>query len=165
MPGARRLFGEDTLKWVGLSLLYYLCATACRQTRPAICPKHIETPEYPLLARQTRQMGEVTLSVTIDAEGKVQHVVVMPVKPNQRAYQLLQDSAIENVQHWTFVKPPTAPYTEVIVYDYEDDPSLPPSGGAKRTPVITKVLFDLPDHVRILTNVPIIDANKSKIQP
>jgi len=110
-------------------------------------------------------MGEVTLSVTIDAEGKVQHVVVMPAKPNQRTYQLLQDSAIENVQHWTFVKPPTAPYTEVVVYDYEADPSLPPSGGAKRMSVITKVLFDLPDHVRILTNVPINDANKSKFQP
>ena len=149
-----------------MSLLYYLCAAAClSQTQPGICPKHIETPEYPLLARQTRQMGEVTLSVTIDAEGKVQHVVVMSVKPNQRAYQLLQDSAIENVQHWTFVKPPTAPYTEVIAYDYEDDPSLPSSRGAKRMPVITKVLFDLPDHVRILTNVPIIDTNKSKLQP
>ena len=87
--------------------------------------------------------------------------------PAQRSFaeQLLQDSAIENVQHWTFVKPPTAPYTEVVVYDYEADPSLPPSGGAKRMSVITKVLFDLPDHVRILTNVPINDANKSKFQP
>lgn len=159
MPGARR-HGEDTLKWTGISLLYYLCATACLgQTEPAICPKHIETPEFPLLARQTRLRGEVTLSVTIDAEGKVQRVAAMPAKPNEKhAYQLLQDSAIENVRHWTFVKPPKAPYTEVIVYDYEDDPSLPPSG------VTTKVLFDLPDHVRILTNVPIIDTNKSQFQ-
>ena len=110
-------------------------------------------------------MKAVSLGWPHRAEGKVQHVAATPAKPNQRAYQLLQDSAIENVQHWTFVKPPTAPYTEVIAYDYEDDPSLPSSRGAKRMPVITKVLFDLPDHVRILTNVPIIDTNKSKLQP
>ena len=89
----------------------------------------------------------------------------MPGKPDHRVYQLLQDSAIENMQHWTFTKPSTAPYTEVFVYDYEDDLSLPPSGGPKRLPVITKVLFDLPDRARILTNVPIIDTNGSGSQP
>lgn len=56
-----------------------MCATASfGQTQPAICPKHMETPEYPLLARQTRLMGEVRLLVTIDAQGKAQHVAAMP---------------------------------------------------------------------------------------
>jgi hypothetical protein len=108
---------------------------------------------------QLSRMKAVSFGWPHRAEGKVQHVAATSAKPNQRAYKLLRDSAIENVQHWTFVKPPTASYTEVIVYDYEDDPSLPHSV------VITKVLFDLPDHVRILTNVPIIDTNKSKFLP
>ena len=149
-------------KSIVVSLLLLVATASFGQSQPAICPKHIETPEYPLLARQTRLMGEIVLSVTIDAEGKVQHVSAKTEKPNQKAFQLLRNSAIENMQRWTFTKPPTAPYTEVIVYDYEDDPTLPPSGGPKALPVITRVVFDLPDRVRILTNVPIIDTNKSK---
>jgi TonB family protein len=99
------------------------------QTQPAICPKHIESPTYPMLARQVRLTGEVTLSVTVDADGKVQHVTALPGDAKRQAHKLLRDSAIENVQHWRFSKPPTPQYTEVIVYEYEDDPSLPLSGG------------------------------------
>lgn len=144
------------------SLLLVVATTCFAQTQPAICPKHIETPEYPLLARQTRQMGEVVLLVTIDADGKIQHVMAILDKPNQQVYPLLQNAAVENMQHWTFAKPPFAPYTEVVVYDYEDDSSLPPSGGPKALPIITRVVFDLPDHVRILTNVPMMETDKSK---
>jgi Gram-negative bacterial TonB protein C-terminal len=110
-----------------------------------------------MLARQVRLMGEVTLSVTVDADGKVQHVTALPGEAKRQAHKLLRDSAIENIQHWTFSKPPTPQYTEVIVHEYEDDPSLPPSGGPKRLPVLTKVVFDLPDHVRVLTNAPIVE--------
>ena len=149
-------------KRIVASLLLVVATTGFAQTQPAICPKHIETPEYPLLARQTRQMGEIVLLVTVDADGKVQHVTAILDRPNQRLYPLLQNAAVENMQHWTFAKPPFAPYTEVVVYDYEDDPSLPPSGGPKALPIITKVLFDLPDRVRILTNVPMIETDKSK---
>jgi TonB family protein len=121
--------------------------------------KHIETPEYPPLARVTRQMGEIVLLVTIDADGKVQRVAAILDKPNQQVYPLLQNAAVDNMQHWTFTKPPFAPYIECCLR-YEDDPSLPPSGGSKNIPVITSVMFDIPDRVRILTNVPIIDTNK-----
>jgi hypothetical protein len=110
-------------------------------------------------------MGEVTLSVTVDAEGKVQHVVALPGSANRQAPKLLRDSAVENMQHWTFSKPPTAPYTEVIVYDYEDEPSLPPSGGPKGLPVLIKVEFDLPDHIRISMNGPIIEPGEAKERP
>ena len=147
------------------SLLLLVATVSFGQTQPAICPKHIETPEYPALARQTRLMGEIAHSVTIDADGRVEHVTAVVGKDKPQPYPLLQNSAVENMQHWTFTKPPFVPYTEVIVYDYEDDLSLPPSGGPKRLPVITKVMFDLPDRVRILTNVPIIDTDKSKSRP
>lgn len=147
----------------GLVFLLCMFAVPClAQTQPAICPKHIESPTYPQLARQTRLMGEVTLSVTVDADGKVQHVTTLPGDAKRPAHKLLRDSAVENMQHWTFSKPPTAPYTEVIVYDYENDPSLPTSGGPKGLPVLTKVVFDLPDHVRISMNDGFIETNKSK---
>jgi hypothetical protein len=42
-------------------------------------------------------MAEIVLSVTIDAEGKVQHVSAKTEKRNQKAFQLLQNSAIENI--------------------------------------------------------------------
>jgi len=113
-------------KSIVVSLLLLVATVSFAQTQPAICPRHIETPEYPPLARVTRLMGEVVLSVTIDADGKVQHVTATAEKQKQ---QLLQNSAIDNMQHWTFTKPPFAPYTQLIVYDYQDDPMLPPSGG------------------------------------
>jgi len=96
---------------------------------------------------------------------KVQHVVVLPGNENRQTPKLLTDSAVANIQHWTFSKPPMAPYIEVIVYDYEDDPSLPPSGGPKRLPALTKVVFDLPDHVRISMNTPIVEPGESKERP
>jgi TonB family protein len=149
-------------KWIGISL-FHMCAVSCfGQTQPAICPKHIEAPAYPQLARQTHLTGGVTLSVTIDADGKVQHIATIAGKTSQHAHRVLQDSAVENMQHWTFNKPPSSPYTEVIVYDYEIDPTLPASGGPQRLPVTINVVFDLPDRVRILTNGDTIDPNKSQ---
>ena len=152
-------------KWSRVLLLCMFAVPCLGQTQPPICPKHIESPTYPLLARQARLMGEVALSVTVDAEGKVQRVVALPGSANRQVHNLLRDSAVENMWHWTFSKPPTAPYTEVIVYDYEDDPSLPLSGGPKRLPVLTKVVLDLPDHVRISMNAPIFNPSESKERP
>lgn len=152
-------------KWSRVLLLCMFAVPCLGQTQPPICPKHIESPTYPPIARQARLRGEVTLSVTVDAEGKVQHVMALPGSANRQAPKLLRDSAVENMQQWTFNKPPTAPYTEVIVYDYEDDPSLPPSGGPKGMAVLTKVVLDLPDHVRISMNAPIIEPGESKERP
>jgi Gram-negative bacterial TonB protein C-terminal len=83
-PGPQTLTGhtlvaEDTVEKSGLIFLLCMFAVPClSQTQLAICPKHIESPTYPLLARQTRLMGDVTLSVTIDADGRVQHVTALP---------------------------------------------------------------------------------------
>jgi hypothetical protein len=62
---------EDTVeKWSRVFMLCMFAVPCLGQTQPAICPKHIESPTYPQLARATRIMGEVRLSVTVDAEGK-----------------------------------------------------------------------------------------------
>jgi hypothetical protein len=100
--------------------------------------------------------GKITLTVTIEADGNVEHVEATTDNPVQHGHPILQEHAIENMRHWTFAKPPSAPCTLIIVYDYEFDTALPPAGGPHWSPSITKVKFDLPDHVTILTNTTII---------
>jgi len=138
-------------------LLLCLAATCFGQNEKALCPRHIETPDYPQIARTAHLSGKVSLTVTIDADGKVTHVETMTDDPVARAHPVLQKYAAENIQRWTFSRPLSAPYTEVIVYDYEFDTTLPGEGGPSSQPAITKVSFDLPDRVTILTNVVFID--------
>jgi hypothetical protein len=139
------------------------CAAGClAQGQTELCPRHIEAPGYPPVARAAHVTGRITLTVTIDVDGNVTHVDAMAVDPRQQEHPLLQKFAIQNMQHWTFAKPPLAPYTQVIVYDYEFDPALPPSGGKSSMPAITKTTFDLPDHVTIATNLMFIDTQNSR---
>jgi TonB family protein len=109
----------------------------------ALCPKHIETPSYPAIARAAHVTGKVVLALTINAEGNVIEAKVT------NGAAMLGESALDNIRHWTFTKPPTAPYTQTIVYDYEIDDSLPADDGSHP---IVKVSYDLPDRVMILTN-------------
>ncbi len=142
-------------------LLIWITAGCSANTRQPLCPKHIETPEFPPGARAAHVTGKITLRIAIGADGSVKNVEATPDNPIERTHPLLQKYAIENMQHWTFAKPSAAPYIQTIVYDYEFDDSLPPEGGASSLPAITKVTFDLPDHVSILTNLRIIDVSKS----
>lgn len=90
------------------------------------------------------------LSVTIDVDG---HVIEAKATNRGNWVPLLGKSAIDNVRRWTFARPPTAGYREKIVYDYEFDPSLPLADGTSSSPAITKVTFDLPDRVTIVSNL------------
>jgi TonB family protein len=138
-----------------LGWLLLCVGTACfAQDQAPLYPRHIETPNYPAIARAAHISGKITLKVTIGADGNVEHVEATAENPVQREHPLLQKYAIENMQHWTFAKPPSAPYTQIIVYDYELDPELPDGGG--------KTTFDLPDHVLITTNVPTIEVQSSR---
>jgi len=142
--------------------LIWRTAGCSANTRQPLRPKHIETPDFPSVARAAHVKGKITLTIAIDADGGVKSVVMPPDNPLERAHLLLQKYAIENIRHWTFAKPSSAPYIQTIVYDYEFDPSLPPEGGALSLPAITKVNCDLPDHVAILINLRIIDVSNSK---
>jgi len=133
------------MKKLTFGCLFFCLATVCfGQNQDALCPRHIETPTYPAIARTAHVSGKITLTVTIDADGTVKHVEATPDNPD---FDVLQKSAIENMKHWTFAKPQSAPYTQVIVYDYEIDEKLSQAGGT----AVTKVSFDLPDRVTILT--------------
>jgi TonB family protein len=126
-------------------------ATGCSgNSRVPLCPRHIETPLYPVLARQTRITGKITLTVTIDADGSVKNVEASTNDPLRQKNPILQKSAVENMQHWTFAKPRLAPYQQTIEYDYIIDESLPLQADAST--VITKVSYDLPERVSIAMN-------------
>lgn len=140
---------KRTIFWGCLSL--WAAAVCLGQTPKALCPKHIETPSYPPIARTAHVTGKVILTVTIDSNGNVNDV---KVTNGDKSIRMLQPSAIENIRLWTFARPSTTPYSQSIVYDYELDQSLPGDDGAHP---ITKVNFDLPDRVTILANVRFID--------
>jgi hypothetical protein len=90
--------------------------------------------------------GEVTLTLTIDADGKVGDVKATTDSNVPRFSTLLENVAVTNIRLWTFAKPPSAPYKQTIEYDYEIDRSLPLDGP-------TKVTFDLPERATIVARV------------
>jgi TonB family protein len=132
-----------------------LAASCLGQT---LCPTHIETPVYPAPALIAHIQGTVTVTVTIEADGQVKNVVVAD-KPGHQAQAVLQQSAVDNMRHWTFEKPPSAPFIQVMVYRYEFDSSLKPD--ANNHPG-TKVNFDLPDRVTLLFGSTVINPEQSK---
>jgi len=140
--------------------LYIALATTCfAQAQQVLCPKHIEAPVYPPLARLSLLAGKVTVTVALDAEGNVERVEATTEDPRLLKTLLLQKSAVENIKHWTFAKPPSVPFTRLLIYDYEFDDSVPGDDGANP---ITKVTFDLPDRVTILGNLRFIETQGVK---
>ena len=137
-------------------LLLGLAGSCFGQSMGPLCPRHIEMPTYPPIARAAHVTGKVSLMVTIDAGGRVTNA---EVTNNDRWVPLLKTAAIENIRTWTFTKPPSAPYTQTIVYVYELDPSLPSNHCSV---AVTKVSFDLPDHITVSTNVDFINTEKSE---
>lgn len=134
------------------AFLSFCGAVACfAQAPPALCPRHIETPGYPTLARVAHITGRVILAITIDSEGNVTDA---KVTNDTKSIGVLEPGSISNIRLWTFAKPLTSPYSQTIVYDYELDASLPGDDG--NHPIV-KVNFDLPDRVTISANVRFID--------
>ena len=137
------------------SLIFWLAGSCFGQS---LCPKHIEIPTYPPPARGARVQWKVTLKVTIDAEGTVKNVEAAD-EPGRQAQPMLQKFAIDNMKLWTFEKPASAPVTQVIVYEYKFDRTLPINDHQNP---ITKVTLDLPDRVTILANEVAINPSKAK---
>lgn len=136
------------MKTVGL-LCAIFTAVGFAQTPPEVCPKHVEPPVYPEIARTARMQGRVPVRVTIDAEGRISNAEVSSSDP---APKFLQQSAMANAKVWTFRKPPYAPYTFVITYEYR----------LRESPrEVLGVSFDLPDHVLIVSDPPYINTSVS----
>lgn len=56
-------------------------------------------PEYPSIARSRGWQGKVVLRVQISAEGKVEAVEI----EKSSSHELLDESAVEAIKHWSFV--------------------------------------------------------------
>src|SRR5579862_7567622 len=139
-------------------LLLSLLIACSDHTLEVLSPRHIETPGYPRLPRMARIMGKVNLTLKIDADGNVQSAETARDNSGYKPHELLVTPAIENVKKWTFSRPSHAPFTQVIVYDYEIDETLPMNSGCS----IERVTFDLPDRVKIVSNAPQVDTIEAK---
>jgi TonB family protein len=151
------------MKELAASCLLLALLVGCATGKPKpVHPLHIEAPDFPLPARTAHVTGTVSLTLTIDADGRVTVVDAKASNPVEEQHPLLRKSATDNIERWTFEKPPFAPFRQTIVYDYEFDDALPAEGGPSALPRITQVEFDLPSHVSISANAAIIETNASK---
>jgi TonB family protein len=137
--------------------LPFLLALSCTgQTQQSICPKHIETPTYPAIARTAHVSGVVVLTLTIDDDGKVSDVKV--ANEDDRSVKLLERGAIGNIRLWTFAKPQSAPLKQNITYDFQLDDKLP-LAGVKHYPDVIFVTYDLPDRVTVRANNHVLETS------
>ena len=114
-----------------IRLMIWLAGGLSLGAQRPLFPQHIETPEYLPIAGTAHVMGKVALAVTIDEHGNVQNAEAATNSSIQQAPPMLQKYAIENVRRWIF--PKTALGT-------------------------SKVTFDLPERVTILTNLEILNT-------
>jgi TonB family protein len=136
-------------------LPFLLALSGVGQTQQSLCPKHIETPTYSLIARTAHVSGTVVLTLTINADGKVSDVKV--TNEDEPSVSLLKRSAVDNIRLWTFTKPQSAPFKQNVTYDFQLDDKLP-LAGLNNYPLVTLVTYDLPDRVTIRANNRVVDT-------
>jgi TonB family protein len=112
------------------------------QSSAARFPTHIESLEYPDLARRAQIEGEVRVAVQIAANGKVVSAVA------KSGHALLGRDAEANARKWVF---PTGEAGILeILYDFRlEKPEL-------QLPC-TRVIFDLPGKVSVVSNFQVPD--------
>jgi TonB family protein len=98
------------------------------------------SPQYPPLARQAMQSGDVTLTVTVDASGKPTDIAV------DAPYTLLGGPAKETVSKWRFVPvPPPSSRKGYVFFHYSF------SGTPRECNPSTIVAADLENRRVIIT--------------
>ncbi len=105
-----------------------------------------EPLHYPPLAGQTRITGTVKLHVVIEKTGAVGEVSILSGHP------LLSGAAQSSVRSWKFEPIATGPADFELTYEFE----LRDKASEHADEEIT---FDTPNHVRIVSNPPIIYTN------
>jgi hypothetical protein len=126
-------------------MLFLLVIGGCQHQR-VVYAKHIEPPHYPPLAWQTRIAGTIEMKLEIAADGHVLSVESPPPRPGpaQKVFQLLRESAEQNIKTWTFGCagcPPNASFDQTIRFNYVQDMTLPERAS--------RIVLDLPDQVTI----------------
>lgn len=101
---------------------------------------HLESPQYPNLARHSLIQGVVTVRAHLDSTGAVISTEVLGGNP------LLAEEAKQNLSHWTFA--PGQETTAEIVYEFRlEKPDV------TYVPCV-RVSFDLPSKVLVISNAP-----------
>ncbi len=107
-----------------------------------VCVLHLESPDYPELARQARIQGAVSANVKIAANGAVISATATGGHP------ILRAEAEKNVLTWKFAVADqhlAAPYIQTVVYEFKLE------GKEVDYSPRPRVIFDLPGRVRIVT--------------
>jgi len=138
--GLTKGMGAAMSRFATVCIVLLLSSTTFGQTGESVCVKHIEVPEFGPLARAARLAGKVTVSFTIDADGKV-----VEAKGTGAPGVLCTQSEM-NIRLWTFTKPTSAPRVQTIVYVYLLEG--PPSDH-----YYSHATFDLPEQVTITSRV------------
>lgn len=119
-------------------LLVVLLSLECLGGKPVnICVKHIESPQYPQLARLAQIAGDVTVKVFVSPDGKVVSAAATT------GPAILGQYATENVKKWIFDEGGEQEFDIVFRFRLEKpavDYAPPP-----------KVTFDLPNSVEIVS--------------
>jgi TonB family protein len=111
----------------------------------------LESPEYPVLARQAQIEGAVRVEVVVGEDG---HVVSAKAISGHR---LLRQEAEENLKTWTFTSGTRREFE--INYEFQlQAPKVP------YVPV-TRVQFKFPTNVTLTTHAPLPIEDGTTIQP
>ncbi len=119
----------------------------------AITPMHIELPSrYENVARAARLQGVVTVRLTVSGDGKVIAAEASSPNPELKAHPILQAKTAELTRRWTFVcsnclKDSRHEYDVTFIYKLD---------GKENAYDDTRISVDLPDHVTITANLPIV---------
>jgi TonB family protein len=100
-------------------------------------PIHLESLDYPKIARATRISGEVVLRLKVSAAGTVESV------ERVSGPRILAEEAERNAEKWVF----TSGKAGLVHVTYEFQLRNPPT----EKEVIPTVIFDLPDHVLVVS--------------
>ncbi len=129
-----------------------MAASSSSQSEAKLCPRHIETPIFPAIAKIAQISAKVEVGLTIGDDGKVIDAKVL--NESDKGVYLLDRSVLENARLWTF-SPPQSPHTQTLEYDFSFDEKLP-EGSA------TTVSYDLPDRVVLRGGPAIIMTTTSR---
>lgn len=133
--------------------VFALSSFSFGQAQVEVCPKHIEAPTYPAIARTARVQAAVLVRVSIGANGTVSDAQVVNSKSSP---PLLWKGSLENAKTWTFSEPPHAPYQLTITYEYRIDSGVPSDA--------TRVALDLPTHISIMGGPFVFNSSVSRAE-
>lgn len=134
-----------------IALLFLAVSPQAPPQTPPRFPVHVESLQYPQLARMARIQGDVVAVALVGTDG---HVVGVPNAPT--GHPLLAKAAEENIKTWRFQQ---GVEEEVkVTYHFKIDEKPGPS----YSPGTCK--FDLPDSVTVTVPTPQVNPSYSSRQ-